>query len=119
MGWLWAENTACFATFPFLSLALTPALPLALGPASLTLEAAGATGDGAAPSSRRGDCRDQSRQTRLAPQAASCGAIFFAASIRPFTDSTDFKNIWRSAGLRSISTIFSTPAAPITTGTPT
>ena len=47
------------------------------------------------------------------------GAILVQASIRPFTDSTDFWNIARSAALRSISTIFSMPLAPITTGTPT
>ena len=38
---------------------------------------------------------------------------------QPFTDSTDLMNMSRSAALRSISTIRSTPPAPITTGTPT
>src|SRR5581483_186337 len=56
---------------------------------------------------------------RSLPQPARCGAILVQASIRPFTDSTDFWNMARSAALRSISTILSMPLAPITTGTPT
>ncbi len=50
---------------------------------------------------------------------ASFGAILMQASTRPFTEATDFWNIALSASFSSTSTIFSTPLAPITTGTPT
>src|SRR5436190_23270684 len=62
---------------------------------------------------------DSAARFRDGHYAPSCGAILEQASIRPFTDSTDLRNMARSAALRSISTIFSTPLAPITTGTPT
>src|SRR6516225_6597410 len=47
------------------------------------------------------------------------GAILLHASMRLCTACADFSNIARSALLRSISTIRSTPLLPITTGTPT
>src|SRR5208282_6462314 len=50
---------------------------------------------------------------------ARAGLIVLHASTRPCTDATDFSNICFSAGSSVTSTIFSTPLAPITTGTPT
>ena len=50
---------------------------------------------------------------------ARLGAIFLQASTRVSTAPTDLSNIVRSAELSSISTMRSTPRAPITTGTPT
>ena len=50
---------------------------------------------------------------------AKPGAIFLQASINVCTDPTEPWNISRSALLSSISTMRSTPFAPITTGTPT
>src|SRR3569623_2092062 len=47
------------------------------------------------------------------------GAIFLQASTRVCTASTDLSNPSRSLPERSISTMRSTPLAPITTGTPT
>jgi len=47
------------------------------------------------------------------------GAIFLQASTRPSTAAADFSNMPRSAPLSSISTMRSTPLAPMTTGTPT
>lgn len=41
------------------------------------------------------------------------------ASISPFTASTEVWNMAFSSSLKAISTIFSTPPEPITTGTPT
>ena len=57
------------------------------------------------------------RDTRLT--CPRSGAIFLQASTRPFTAPADFSNISRSAPVSSISTMRSTPFAPITTGTPT
>ena len=51
--------------------------------------------------------------------AARAGLIALQASIRPLTAATDFANIAFSASSNPISMIFSTPFAPITTGTPT
>src|SRR5262245_11581456 len=86
---------------------------------SITPAAAHASARLARPSGRGNPWQAPRRQHQPTPpqpfwrqpgaQLASCGAIFFEASISAFTDSTDFKNICRSAGLRSISTIFSTP----------
>jgi len=45
-------------------------------------------------------------------------SIALQASIKPRTEATDLANIAASASSSSISTIRSTPFAPITTGTP-
>ena len=55
----------------------------------------------------------------LPAQPPRLGASSRQAATRPRTESTDFSNMPRSLRSRSISTIFSTPFAPITTGTPT
>ena len=52
-------------------------------------------------------------------QPASAGLMALQASTRPFTESTDLANIAFSVASSSTSTTFSTPLAPITTGTPT
>ena len=49
---------------------------------------------------------------------ASAGLIALHASIKPRTEATDLANIALSASSSVISTIRSTPFAPITTGTP-
>ena len=49
----------------------------------------------------------------------SAGLIVLHASTSPCTEATDLANIPFSAASSATSTIFSTPFAPITTGTPT
>ncbi len=50
---------------------------------------------------------------------ASAGSILRLASMSPRTEATDLSNIACSSALSLISSTFSTPPAPITTGTPT
>src|SRR5215213_1781778 len=58
-------------------------------------------------------------RTRAKAQFARSGAIFLAASISPCTALTEFLNWAFSSPSSLISTMRSTPPAPITTGTPT
>jgi D-galactose 1-dehydrogenase len=69
----------------------------------------GAAASGAGPDLHRAGL---SRQARL-------GSMPLQASTRPSTASTEVLNIAASSSSKAISTIFSTPFAPITTGTPT